>query len=610
MEGILDARDPAVAPPSLVDLAAEHAVLCVVELPDITWATLLLLDDPAAPLGGFVRHRAARTGAGAVYDRLAHPSPARPLWQEALASTTPIEGDAAADPDVNARAHALGVRSFLAVTLLPTSGGPPLGLLFLNRNHAQPFTEREKETARRLAAGVADIVERSRRDTALQVQAEQERRQAEHAQALLLREQAARAVAESAQERLSFLAEASAALARSLEYRDTVAQAAQLAVPLLADWCTVHVLEGNGAVRRLAVAHFDPAKEPLLRQLLDRYPLDPNGATGPALALQARESHYVAAVTDADLEAAPLAPEARRLLRELGVHSALYVPLQARDHLIGVMCFISSESRRRYGPADVALAEALAQRCASAIENAGLYQTAQEAIDERERFIAVASHELRAPVTNISGYAQLLQSAQSKGQLDPERSRQYLDRLLNAAQKLTKLTTDLLDMSRLHTGQLALQRQRVDVAARVREVVDRYASQLDPRFTIATSGFDQPLPVQADVNRLEQVLINLMENAIKYSPKGGEIAVRLRREGGGVLIQVQDPGIGLPPGAAERLFSPFERGINAERLSLPGLGLGLYVCRMIVEAHGGRIWAESAGEDKGTTMSLWLPAAD
>src|SRR6185312_4114415 len=99
-------------------------------------------------------------------------------------------------------------------------------------------------------------------------------------------------------------------------------------------------------------------------------------------------------------------------------------------------------------------------------------------------------------------------------------------------------------------------------------------------------GFDQPLPVQADVNRLEQVLINLMENAIKYSPKGGVIAVRLRREGGGVLIQVQDPGIGLPPGAAERMFSPFERGINAERLSLPGLGLGLYVCRMIAEAHG------------------------
>ena len=380
-------------------------------------------------------------------------------------------------------------------------------------------------------------------------------------------------------------------------------------MPLLADWCTVNVLEGSGSLRRSAVAHFDPSKEPLLHELLDRYPTDPNGPTGPAAALRAGESRYVTDFTAADLEAAPLAPEARRIMRALGVHSALYVPLKARDHLIGIMCFISSESRRRYGAPDVALAEALAQRCASAIDNARLYQTAQDAIDERERFIAVASHELRAPVTNISGYAQLLQSAQSKGSLDPDRSRQYVDRLLNAAQKLSKLTTDLLDMSRLHTGQLALQRQRVDVAARVREVVDRYSGQLDPRFRLTTSGLDQAVPVLADVNRLEQVLINLMENAIKYSPKGGEIQVRLRHEQGGALIQVQDPGIGLPPGAAERMFSPFERGTNAERLSLPGLGLGLYVCRMIAEAHGGRIWAESAGEDKGTTMSLWLPEA-
>jgi signal transduction histidine kinase len=592
---------------SLVDMAAENAVLCVVEMLDITWATLLLLDDPAQPHGGYVRHRATRLAEGADYSRRQHANPNPILWPEALASIEPIEGDTAESQPANTRAYHLGVRSFLAVALRPSDGAAPLGILFLNRNRSLPFSERERTTARRLADRIADIIARSRRESAWQAQTERDRRQAEHAHALLVREQAARAVAESAQERLAFLAEVSTALARSLDYQDTLQNVARLAVPVLADWCSVNIVEDDGEVRRLAIAHADPSREAIAQHLLNLFPLDPHGAGGLALALRTGQARVVPEVHPADVERLVADLEQRRIIQELGVCSTMYVPLAARGRTIGVMAFIAAESRRHYGTADLALAEALGQRCAMAIDNARLYQMAREAIAARERFIAVASHELRTPVTNINGFAQLLKHAARQGGLDAERTERYVDRMLQATQKLTKLTAELLDISRLRSGKVAAQTQPFDLAARVREVAERFALQATPRHHIILAGVEAPLPIVADLSQIEQVVTNLIDNAIKYSPEGGDIVVKLGLRDDGVLFQVKDSGIGLPPGAAAAVFEPFDRASNAERLVLPGLGLGLYICRTIAEGHGGHIWAESAGEGAGTTMSLWLP---
>jgi len=592
---------------SLVDMAAENAVLCVVEMLDITWATLLLLDDPAQADGGYVRHRATRLTDGAGYHRQPHPAPDPPLWPEALASYEPIEGDAGHEPIANQRARRIGVRSYLAVSLHPTVGSLPLGVLFLNRDHPAPFTEREKTIARRLATRIADIIARSRRESVSQQQLEEERRQADHAHALLVREQAARAVAESAQERLSFLAEVSAALAQSLDYHDTLQQVAHLAVPVLADWCSVNIVETDGTVRRLAVAHVDPTKEHLVEQLVDQFPLDPNGPSGPSVALRAGQARIVPEVDPAEMERFVINPEHRRLIDSLGVNSLMYVPLAARGHTLGVLTFTSGESRRRYGPADLALAEALAERCAVAIDNARLYQAAQEAVATQERFTAVASHELRTPVTNISGFAQLLKQATRQKALDRERIERYVDRLLAATQKLTKLTVELLDVSRLRHGKTALQVQQFDMATRLRDMTERFAAQDGAKHRITLEAPATPVAIVADLNQIEQVITNLLDNALKYTPEGQDIRIRLAKQDDGVLLQVADQGIGLPPGTAAAVFEPFDRGANAERMALPGLGLGLYICRTIAEAHGGRIWAESPGEGQGTTMSLWLP---
>lgn len=171
------------------------------------------------------------------------------------------------------------------------------------------------------------------------------------------------------------------------------------------------------------------------------------------------------------------------------------------------------------------------------------------------------------------------------------------------------LTDDLLDVARLRTGQLPLFPRPLDLAALVGTVVTTARERIGDEHTIAVDCPAVLPPVLADEGRIEQVLDNIVDNAIKYSPAGGTIAVALRAEGAGVAIAVRDVGIGLPVGALEVIFAPFARAENAATSNLPGMRLGLFICRNIVERHGGWIAASSAGEGAGTTFTCWLPSA-
>jgi signal transduction histidine kinase len=311
----------------------------------------------------------------------------------------------------------------------------------------------------------------------------------------------------------------------------------------------------------------------------------------------------------ADATLAQIAEDAEHLalLRALQLSSLLYVPLQARGRTLGVLAlFTTAASRRRLGSDDLALVDEIGSRAALAVDNARLYAQAREAIRARDEFLSLASHELRNPVAALSGAAQLLTRARLRGQLDDARIDRYVGSIERTAAHLVGLTEDLLDVGLLQQGRLPLRFREVDLADLVRGAAARQQTHGDLqrfRFDLAC----EPCTIVADAHRLEQVLTNLLDNAAKYSLRGEPIDVELVADDPGVLLTVRDRGIGLPPGSEEHIFEPFGRAPNATERNIPGLGLGLYICRQIAERHGGRLWAESAGQDQGTSLRLWLP---
>jgi signal transduction histidine kinase len=411
---------------------------------------------------------------------------------------------------------------------------------------------------------------------------------------------------ERAERRLRFLADASSQLAASLDYDTTLERVAWLAVPALADWCFVDMLEDDGEIRRVEVAHADPARA-AEAELLRGYPPDRRAEAGIARVLRTGVPELIRELSESHLPAITRDARHQAIVQSLGVRTVMRVPLLARGRTLGVISLASTDPSRRYGATDLALAEELGRRCAVAVDNARLYAESQQAIRARDEFLSIASHELRTPLTGIKGYAQILLRAQLRGQLDEERLHRSLATIDDASDRLAALVDDLLDVSRIRTGHLPLRLTTVDLVTTLDEVANRYRDHLDEQHTLAVDLPREAVYADVDVDRLEQIVTNLLSNAVKYSPAGGTVQLLLSGGEGGALVQVADSGIGLPVDSFEAIFQPFGRAANATRQSLPGMGLGLYICRTLVERHGGRIWATSGGENRGTTFGFWLP---
>jgi PAS domain S-box-containing protein len=231
---------------------------------------------------------------------------------------------------------------------------------------------------------------------------------------------------------------------------------------------------------------------------------------------------------------------------------------------------------------------------------------------EKEEFLSIVSHELRTPLTPLKALAQLLisrirRTRQQGTPLDMDSLERNLASIERQVDRMNRLVTDLLSVSRAERGKLEMEPAPFDLAQCVRETVEHYeeATREEGRHTFALEA-PQALGVDADEARIEQMLMNLIGNAVKYSPRGGEVRVSVRERDGAAEIVIADQGIGINPDDLPRLGGAFVRGTGKAE-SFAGVGIGLHVAKLMAEAHGGSLLLESAGEDKGTTVRVTLP---
>jgi signal transduction histidine kinase/DNA-binding response OmpR family regulator len=411
----------------------------------------------------------------------------------------------------------------------------------------------------------------------------------------LVKEQAARTMAEEQQRRTSFLAEATQAMASSLDIETILKSASGLLVPFIADFSAVVLAGDDRAVRArrtAAVAGWDqylgphrPSFEAVLEEQQSR--------------VMSRGLHCVCdrLATPADGDSPDDPPPGE-------IHA---FPLITRGKVRGALLLALGPSGRRLAGADLSLADSLAGRAAASLDNCLLYEEIQNADRRKNEFLATLSHELRNPLAPMRAALHMLRVADD---VDSAKAKSLLDTMDRQVAQMSRLVEDLLDISRITRGVIELRRGPVDVAAEIRHALESCAGPLETgRHRVTVRMPEEPLKVIADPVRLQQILENLILNAVKYTESGGQIEVSAEAELSDVVIRVRDNGIGIPPDKLAQIWDLFVQVDESPERTRKGLGIGLALVRDLVKRHGGSVDATSEGLGRGSTFSVRLPRA-
>jgi PAS domain S-box-containing protein len=399
-----------------------------------------------------------------------------------------------------------------------------------------------------------------------------------------------------------FLAEANVALSASLDYEQTLATVAQLVVRDFADWCIVEIMEEHEHRQRLKVASAKAANAALGARL-EHVPINRNRSYLGRAVVEKKQPLLIEHVTSEHLKSVAQSPQHLQALRSIRPRSLMAVPLLMRGQLLGTITLVSSTPSRIYGPGDLGLALALADRAAVAIENARLYRASVDATQLRDQVLGIVVHDLRNPLSTILLNAATL----TRHGPDPERrSQKRVEALHRAATRMNRLIQDLLDVAVMESGHLTIKPARLSARELIVGAVDMQKPLASSSSLELRVDLDRDVPdILGDRDRLLQVFENLIGNAIKFTRAGGCITVSATSRDHDVIFQVADTGSGIAPENLPRVFDRFWQATSTDR---HGAGLGLPITKGIVEAHGGRIWVESTPH-RGTTFSFTIPKA-
>jgi signal transduction histidine kinase len=460
------------------------------------------------------------------------------------------------------------------------------------------------------------------------------------------------AAAEEASRRVEFLGQATLGLYQSEDYESRLAQLAQFVVPRLCDWCAIDIVGEDGMFKRVAVAHSDPQKIAIAKDFQERYPEDPDAPTSRRNVLASGQPVLVREITDEMIDAGVRDPVEASIIRALGLTSFITVPLIAREAKLGTLTIVMAESGRHYDERDLEFAMDLGTRAALAIDNARTHEQlraktvelemraaqlkqvvqaletqteelktsnrdlaqsqaeAQKANQAKMEFLAVMSHELRTPLNAVNGYTDLMEMG--IGGPVSGAQRDYLARIKKSGKFLLGLINDVLNFAKIDAGSVSTKREPVQLNTILESAHMLVEPQMKARnIAYRYEALDGTCVALGDSDKIEQVILNLLTNALKFTDPGGAITLSCESRDGRARISVADTGRGIPASKLESVFDPFvQLDRNANPGSQQGVGLGLAISQSLAQAMGGKLTAESeVGKGSVFTLDLELSPA-
>jgi two-component system, sensor histidine kinase len=436
-----------------------------------------------------------------------------------------------------------------------------------------------------------------------------EHKKAESQKLKLFEEQAGRREAERTARHFSFLSEAIKTLTTSADYNVTLNAFAKILVTDLADWCVINMAEEEDKAKTTILFHHDPEKADLANRTREKYPPKQDGLLGTEYSIRSGQSQFFPEVDHTYLSQVAWNEEHRQMMEELGMNSVLIVPLKARDRILGAIALIRGDQKKKYDELDLALAQNLADRASFVIENARLFQRAQEANRAKTEFLANMSHEIRTPLGAVIGFAELLAES---SQIDGE-EKKFANTIIRNGKQLLKIVDEILDISKVESARVSVEYVSFDprqVIGDVSMLLQPLAMEKDIELKVEPCP-ELPSSVVSDPTRLRQILINVLGNAIKFTSQG---TVSLTVDAGSLAqekmllrFRIRDSGIGIQKQQAALLFKPFSQADGSTSRRFGGTGLGLYLSKKLAQILGGDLILETSESGKGSTFLLTIP---